>query len=369
MKISIITVCLNSERTIEQTIQSVIHQDDGDYEYIIIDGNSTDRTLEIISKYNDEVSLVVSEADGGIYDAMNKGIALSTGDVIGIINSDDWYEPGAFQEVRKCFQDSHTEAVYGNLHLIYKNGQIETSIPDDISNMRCQMEIPHPTVFIRREAYEKYGAFDKTYQIAADYELMLRLYVNGVNFRYMNMALANFRFGGISSKKEEAALKEALIIARRYLPYAPLPERRKYREIISRRWKAFHFTKMIDSFPHALVEILTEKLGVKFDDGIAVFGAGRWGGQVHKILQQRDINPSFIVDNDLEKWGKSIDGIQVSPPCSLKSFHGVLLAAVNGFSTEILRQIGEMGNAALDCITWEEIADEFMEKEFLSMEY
>lgn len=111
MKISIITVCLNSEQTIEQTIKSVIDQNDPDYEYIIIDGDSTDSTLDIIRKYQAYIAILISEPDKGIYDAMNKGIALASGDVIGIINSDDWYEPEILKTVRSCFQKSDAGVV------------------------------------------------------------------------------------------------------------------------------------------------------------------------------------------------------------------------------------------------------------------
>lgn len=371
MLISIITPCLNSERTIRQTIESVLHQTYKNIEYIIIDGGSADGTVEIIEEYRSQFHgsmRYVSEPDHGIYDAMNKGIALATGDVIGILNSDDWYEPDVLKEVRKCFQDPHTEVIYGNLNLIDKNGQVKILMPSDIEKLRYEMEIPHPTVFIRKEVYEKYGAFEKKYKIAADYELMLRLYVKGVNFIYKNIVFANFRMGGISSQKDDVVREETLIIARHYLPYVPLAERKKYREIILRRWKALYFIKMMKDFPSVFVDILTEELGVSWDDEVVIFGAGDWGRKVYKILQQRDISPSFIVDNDSKKWKKNIDGIQVYPPYSLKSFKGVLLVVVNGFSTEILQQIREMENAELDCIVWEEIVDEFMKKEFLLME-
>lgn len=363
MKISIITVCLNSGKTIEKTIQSVIYQDGVDYEYIIIDGKSTDGTLEVISQYKDKISLVISETDEGIYDAMNKGIALASGDVIGILNADDWYEPDALKEAERCFQDPRTEAIYGNMNLVYENGEIETIIPGDIEKIRYQMEMPHPTVFIRRGIYEKYGTFEKKYKIAADYDLVLRLYVKGVNFQYRNKVLVNFLLGGISTQKEEEAEEEALAISERYLPYAPLEKRKKYTEIILHRRKGLGFIKMLNDFPYVLTGIFIEKFGISPDDGIAIFGAGRWGRRVHNILRQNGIRTSFLVDNDSGKWEKSIGGILVLPPDSLKSFQGVLLVAVRDFSTEIMRQIKEMGNTRLYCIAWEELVDEFMKRE------
>ena len=121
MKISIITVCLNSEKTIEQTIRSVLGQKDEDFEYIIVDGCSSDNTLDIVGKYSKDITRIVSEQDGGIYDAMNKGIALATGEIIGIINSDDWYEEGALEAVRKCFQAVNAEVVYGRMNLVNEN--------------------------------------------------------------------------------------------------------------------------------------------------------------------------------------------------------------------------------------------------------
>jgi len=132
MKISIITVCLNSEKTIEQTIQSVIEQKDEDLEYIIVDGRSVDKTLHIINKYKNNISLIISESDNGIYDAMNKGISLATGDVIGIINSDDWYEQGTFEGIRNCFLRSDADVVYGKMNLVDENGSIKLLIPTDI---------------------------------------------------------------------------------------------------------------------------------------------------------------------------------------------------------------------------------------------
>ncbi len=128
--VSIITVCLNSEKTIEQTIQSVINQTYPNIEYIIIDGKSTDRTLEIIDKYKGKISILVSESDEGIYDAMNKGLKLATGELIGIINSDDWYESDAVETIVNSFlADRNVQVIYGNMDVYDQDKFIRTIYP------------------------------------------------------------------------------------------------------------------------------------------------------------------------------------------------------------------------------------------------
>lgn len=360
MKISVITVCLNSEKTIEQTIQSVINQNDDNYEYLIIDGRSTDRTLEIVGKYKNNIAEIISEPDSGIYDAMNKGIALASGDIIGIINSDDWYEPKAFEKVRKCFQESDTEAVYGRMNLIYENGETEILIPSDIEKIRYEMEIPHPTVFLKKELYERYGVFQLRYAIAADYEFILKLYVKGVRFTYIDQSLANFRMGGISVQQGETCIKETLMISQKYLRYAPLEKRSSIKNIILHRRQALYFENMLKNFPCELYDILCSKTGTGLDDDAAIFGAGNWGKLVQDILRRKGLRISFFIDNDVGKWRLTENGISVLSPETLKSFRGVLLIMVKEFSNEISIQIEKINNPALYCITWEEIVNEFV---------
>lgn len=360
MKISIITVCLNSEKTIEKTIQSVVGQKDADYEYIVIDGNSTDRTLEIVRNYEKYIAVVVSEPDQGVYDAMNKGIGLATGDVIGIINGDDWYEPGIFKTIGCYFEHSDAEVIYGNLNLISETGEIEELIPGDIEKIRYEMATPHPTVFVKREIYKKYGSFQLKYRLAADYELMLRLYTEGVRFGYMDRVIANFRQGGMSEKQGEKCSEETLKIAQSYLFRAPLAKRKYFRDIVAHGWKRLYFERLLEDSPYVLGDILQRILGAGPQDPIAVFGAGKWGMKVYKILQSLKIQSLFIVDNSREKQGKRDDGTEVLPPEKLKSFRGVLLAVVKEHSTAILKQTAELGNSMIYCISWEEIASVFM---------
>lgn len=358
MKISIITVCLNSEQTIEQTIQSVINQNDSDYEYIIVDGKSTDNTLNIIDKYKNKISAIVSEHDNGIYDAMNKGIALATGEIIGIINSDDWYEPGTFREVKKCFQNSDAELVYGNMNLIFDSEMKKTLVPKDLEKIRYEMEVPHPTVFIKKEIYEKYGKYNTQYRIAADYELILRLYVAGVKFLHCNKTFADFRMSGVSCRQEELTTKETLLISREYLSYAPVNRREYYKNIIMHRWDIWKFERILKDSTAILFDILNKKLGVGGLDDLVIFGAGDWGKKVYKILCQSGVRPIYVVDNDTKKWGDTENDIRVMSPESLKTFKGELLIIAKEFSKEILSQVKKMSNPNIYPITWEEIARE-----------
>lgn len=208
MKISIITVVYNSVNTIEQTIHSVINQCCTDIEYIIIDGGSNDGTLDIIRKYENRLSFWCSEHDSGIYNAMNKGLTHASGDVIGIINSDDWYGEDALKIVKKCFEDKDIDVLYGDLLTHSNDGQIGVFDRSSLTSVWRQMPFGHPTVFIKKAAYSNWGNFNEKYRIVADYELILRFYLKKAKFGYVNRYLANFREGGISSKNSSLLVKE-----------------------------------------------------------------------------------------------------------------------------------------------------------------
>lgn len=204
--ISIITVSYNSVKTIEQTILSVVHQTYNNIEYIIIDGGSQDGTLEIIEKYQDKISFWISEPDKGVYDAMNKGISYAKGDYIGIINSDDWYELDAIEKIVSIIKEDYI-VIYGDM--MYEKSKSELVKPSkDLSLLEKQMIICHPSVFVKSEAYKKYGNFDITYKISADWDMMLRLYEKECLFYYCDDLISHFRTNGISSNFNMRQIKE-----------------------------------------------------------------------------------------------------------------------------------------------------------------
>lgn len=206
MKISIITVCYNSASTIEDTIQSVAKQSYGDIEYIIVDGNSKDNTVEIIKRYNNVVSKWISENDKGIYDAMNKGIEMSTGEVIGILNADDIYtDENVISSVMQEFEDKSVMGVYGDLKYVQKEDTSKVirfwkSGEYKPGKFLLGWMPPHPTFYVRKSVYETYGSYRLDMPSASDYEFMLRvIHVNKININYLPKVLVLMRDGGASN--------------------------------------------------------------------------------------------------------------------------------------------------------------------------
>lgn len=224
MKISIITVSYNSASTIEDTIKSVLAQNYSGLEYIIIDGGSKDGTMDIVNKYTNNIAKVISEKDSGIYDAMNKGIGLATGDVVGILNSDDFYKSNTvLKDVEHCFVQMNVDACYGDIEYIdrddstkvvrvWKAGEYKKD------KLNSGWIPPHPSFFVKREMYTKYGLFNLNFRIAADYELMLRFLLKGITLGYIAKVLVSMREGGFSGqsyvqrKKGWVELKKAWIV-------------------------------------------------------------------------------------------------------------------------------------------------------------
>lgn len=205
--VSVITAVFNGERHLEQTILSVLNQTYDNVEYIIIDGGSTDGTLEIIKEYEDKIDIWVSESDKGISDAFNKGIALSSGEIIGIINSDDWYEPESVEIAAHQFLESGADIVHGKLK--YWDSAEEAYVETGNHRMLNRaMTINHPTMFVKRTLYERVGLFRTDFRYAMDYEWVLRAKLNGVRFSYADHCLANMRLAGLSDMRWKDALKE-----------------------------------------------------------------------------------------------------------------------------------------------------------------
>ena len=214
--VSVLTPCFNSVKTIEKTLECIEQQTYPDIEYIILDGGSTDGTLDIIEHHRAKLPkqfTLVSEKDNGIYDAMNKGIARSHGEIVGLINSDDWYEKDTIENVVKAYQGNQYEVVYG-MQKTYLNGKEKSTFIYHHDFLPQQM-ITHPTCFVTKDVYEKFGVFDLQYKSAADYDFMLRLYqTKQVTFTPVMKILSNFQLGGMSSS--QVGVQENLKVRYKY---------------------------------------------------------------------------------------------------------------------------------------------------------
>lgn len=206
MKISLITVTYNSSKTLLDTFQSVLNQTHSDIEYIIVDGASKDNTVSIIKEYEPKFEgrmKWISEPDKGLYDAMNKGIQMATGDVVGILNSDDLFmDDKVLADVAAAF-DVQTDAIFGNLYFVDQedvNKIVRVWKGSPYKSFKSGWHPAHPTFYVRRSVYEKYGVFDTTFNVSADFELMLRLIEkHGITTKYLDRYMVRMRMGGEST--------------------------------------------------------------------------------------------------------------------------------------------------------------------------
>lgn len=206
MTVTIITVCRNSSATISATLKSVAEQSYSNIEHIIIDGNSTDNTMDIVKEYP-HIKKAISEPDKGIYDAMNKGIAVSTGDIVGLLNSDDFFANNeVISKIVSAFlKKSETMIVFGDVWFVSKQNTqkvVRTFLGTNFHRKRLQFGFapPHPTVYVRRNIIEEYGDYDLKYTIAADFEWMLRVFkISEIKFEYLKELVVKMRDGGTSN--------------------------------------------------------------------------------------------------------------------------------------------------------------------------
>jgi glycosyltransferase involved in cell wall biosynthesis len=215
LKISIITITYNSAKTVEETIKSVVSQDYPDIEYIIVDGKSKDNTLEIVNRYSKHISNLVSERDKGLYDALNKGIRMATGDVVGMLHSDDLYADNTvISKIAAEFKSNpKIQGVYADLVFVDR---------DNISKVIRKWQAgkyepgaflkgwmpPHPTFFVKLDVYNQYGGFNTELKLSADYELMLRfIHKNNIKIAYLPETIVKMRMGGVSNTSFFVKLK------------------------------------------------------------------------------------------------------------------------------------------------------------------
>ncbi len=357
-KVSIITVSYNSVKTIEQTIQSVLRQSYKNIEYIIIDGASTDGTQQVIEKYIGYLEYYISEEDNGLYYAMNKGIKKATGNIIGIINSDDWYADDSIQNIVQCFElNQDVDLVYGKVVIVNEYDQKKINVPQPLDNIRWTLPIDHPSVFVKKSIYEKYGVFDTQYRIASDRELLLRFYLNNVRFVYIDKIITYFREGGISTREVKKAVEEDFKISCRYAP--------DKEEITNKIEEMYEWGNFISEM--LLCEgFLSERLNCYFSENIkeiVIFGIGTWGEKCYKAIKNTEITVLYFSDNNQDKWNTEFQGIKVIEPKKLKKMDVFVLIAVKEHGDEIKECLADMKNEMLKIVSIGELKTLFCQNE------
>jgi glycosyltransferase involved in cell wall biosynthesis len=352
-KMSIITACFNSEKFIEDTIKSVINQTYQNIEYIFVDGGSTDRTLEIIEKYRNRVSKIISEPDKGVYDAFNKGIEAATGDVIYFLNSDDYlHDSKVIEEIAKLFYQHKTiNAIYGNIKVI--DEKIDCFY---IVGQQLQLEdfydgkMPHhQCFFIKKNFLCSLGKFDLKYKITGDFDLVLRYFKNDSNnSMYVNRNIAVFRTGGLSSDKK-TILKEKQEIIEKQFNKKPIV-------------KNDNLCAYKDWLQLLLLQdyYLSDKLidfGIK---NVAIFGSTRTSLFLVEDLRKNKIETKVFLDNNPQRQGHVMRGIEIQSPNWLEGNHGsidaVILSFEGDYEEEVRQQIKKIiKNEKKMIFSWKEL--------------
>lgn len=348
MKVSIITVCLNSAATIEQTIQSVLGQTWKNIEYIIIDGQSTDGTLEIIDRYRDKITTCISEKDQGLYDAMNKGISVATGDIIGILNSDDWYAKDTVEKVVDAFQEEKADLVYGAMEIVHPGGYMSRVKNDALEYMLYRCVIPHPTVFVRRNVYLEVGVFDLEYKVLADYDLLMRMYLHHVKICQLPVVLTYFRKGGFSAEHATQCTEEMRSIARHYAQQRQdVKTLEKIDEYYQKRIKRAQAQDMaqelLSKHRPETAAMLQECLNG--NKKIKIFGAGSVGTECFYFLREMGMEVECFLDNDESKCHEQFLEKPVQTCNSIESSdeEQYIVIAVVSYQEEIMKQLEDMG--------------------------
>ena len=328
MKVSAITVCLNSKDTIEQTIQSIIGQTYKDIEYIIIDGGSDDGTKEIIERYRDHIAVFISEPDEGIYDAMNKGIRVSTGQIIGIVNSDDWLEPDAIEAVVNIFETEEIDIVYGNVNEIENNRPVSVlrSLEKlDDENVWTTMPVWHPATFIGKDVYERLGGYSTRYRISSDYEFIIRCVLNHEKFYYVDKVLSNFRNEGLSSRELQLYAEENRTIISEYKDR--IKDYKKILDFYNEYIKCLIFEKKAANQTQEIVKTLSDMTGGNRE--IIIWGLGNMGKICLEAVLKGGMTVKKVVDGG--KTGEHYKGYVIEAPQAIKNTDIPVLVAIMKF--------------------------------------
>lgn len=341
-KISIITVVYNAVKTMDYTIKSVLDQSYKNIEYIIIDGQSSDGTQQIIMQYLDSIAYFISEKDAGIYDAMNKGIKYATGDYIIFLNSDDRLMEDSMEQCVR-YLDDEVDILYGDIYLVQKDG-IENRIKGKLEYTEdiIYRGICHQAVLAKTELL-KCHQFDISYKIAADYDWLLRMFYLGANFVYVPIVFSYYNAFGYSAVNRDLCLRECYKISVKYLRKSCGRVQEKYASII----KEFYYMYLIEDMCEDAegIKAIGRILGEIFESGedIYMFGRGKNAGICLKVLSIFGINVLKVFDNNEALYNTTYQGIEVVGLNRYADKEIKVLVTTTSYEKEVYQQVIENG--------------------------
>lgn len=357
MKISVITVCYNSVKTLEQTIKSVIAQNYDELEYIIIDGGSTDGTLDIIRKYNANITFWISESDHGLYDAMNKGLKVCTGEAVAFLNSDDWYDDNVLDRVNSFFEENDVDIVSGQTYSV-RDGIIKKNVfaRDNDENVFFKLMYHHPALFVKKKLFEMTGNYDITYKIAADTDWIMRAYSDGAKILKVDDYFTFFRHGGLSSRNVYETLKEqykaALNCAQKHAKWELA---RRIKEYYSNVFKDVRRDiKVEDALSNHIVSV---KQQFDLQKHYYIWGAGKRGNKCLEILERLKLPVDGFVDISDKAV---VDGYLVISPNEIDTEHIVCITP-KGHENEIQELLLQMGVSVNSILFYTDLLEKIAE--------
>ncbi len=351
-QITVITVVYNAVETIENTIRSVINQKCHDLEYIIVDGGSTDGTLDIIKKYDFYVDRWISEPDAGIYDAMNKGVAMATGDIIAFLNANDMYVPGALEYVEQQFMNNEIQVLWTRVRYS-KNGSMLESNSVELKILPYGMAGCHQGVYASKQIFDDIGGFDAQYKISADYDWLLRVYKKGSVIYCSDEITAIYDRSGVSSNNVQLLRKESKEIAMKYACNDEMCKK------IIRHYQKLEFYRRFNS--GEIICMTQNDTKFLMGQNVILFGIGKMGKECTKILKQNNVELYYFTDNDFKTWGTIIDGKKVISPSDINLQEDVIVIASTKYEQEIMEQLHSMGMKHNRIVLYSDIRNNILE--------